>query len=50
MSSERDNLGKYMSNYFLKIKKVENICEDSLDTIPSPSLSVKIQIIVGTFT
>ena len=33
-----------------KVTKVKNIKEDSLDLIPSPSSSVKIQVIVGKFT
>ena len=32
------------------VGKVENIQEESLDSIPSPSPSVKIQILVGKFT
>ena len=31
----------------VSISKVEKIWEDSLDTIPSPSIAVKIQIIAG---
>ena len=42
------NWAKVFLNLLLNYPiKVENIQEDSLDSIPSPSLSVKIQIMSG---
>ena len=40
-------LRKNWQYYVIHTHKVENISEDSLDLIPSPSLSVKIQIMGG---
>ena len=37
----------FVSNTFLADAKIENILEDSLESISSPLPSVKIQIIVG---
>ena len=47
--ASEQNLWDYLINwlFFIVIVKVENIQEDSLDSIPSPTTLVKIQIIGG---